>query len=361
MSDLAPFAYTTLGNVFVLGDGPEVLVYSGNNDQGMWKVMTEDIVFGVGVSHDHVIALEGGGRLLWYRAIDGRPSGRIETETSPLGLEVSAEGFCAIATAQEVVFAQGGGREPWRIALSGPRHLAWAGASASVGVGCADGNFYVVDPQSASVIGSIALGGPVTGVAWRVQGQWAVAHDRRVDLVSGDGTAGVQVLEVGEPVGGVAVSADGAFLAVIVGDQQVRLFELASYLPVGEVVFQRKVYQVRFGPKHWLACSFDDGDANRIDLATGKVTRTQAHPGRAQNAWSIQPTLKMPQIRGAISAVAAGGAAIAKAGAPKATKKPARKIPWAIIGGVTALVFLLSLLCCGVLGVVAALQPELLW
>jgi hypothetical protein len=239
--------------------------------------------------------------------------------------------------------------------------VAWAPGSAAAGVGCIDGTFYVLDPAAGTMTGSISLGGSITGVCWRAQGQWAVAHDQRVDLLTADGSAGVQVVEVGEPVGGVAVSVDGSLLAVIAGDQKVYIFELSSFRRVGEVVFQRKVFHIRFGPKHWLAFGFDDGDANRLDVATGKSTRTQAHPGRAQNAWAINPSLQMAMIRGSISSVAAGGAAIAKASKPKAQKRAKRPFPWAIVGGIGAILFLLSLLCCGGLGVVYAVQPELLW
>ena len=346
MTELVPFAYPQAGHLIVLGDGPELLVFSGSNDQGMWKVMCEDLIMGVGATADNVVSVEADGQITLYRALDGYVLSRLDTRSSPMWMEVSPEGNCAILTASALVLVLSG-QDPRSVALATPRVCAWGPGGASLGVGSADGTFTAVDPTSGGAWGSVRLSGAVTGVAWCAQGQWAVAHGTAVSFISGDGAEVLSAIELAEPVGEVAVSADGAVLAVVVSQSRTAVYEMHALTKVGEVLFQRVVHHIRFGPQHWLCFGFEDGDANRLDMLTGSMTRTQAHPGRGQNAWAMQAQINHALVRGAVANVAAGGSAIAVHNKPVIKKKRSKMFLPTVIA---AVILLPGVACCGGIG-----------
>lgn len=354
--DVVPYAISAAGNLIVLADGPELLVYSGSNDQGLWKLMAEDILMGVGATKERVYTIDAVGTLFVYRALDGKELGRRSLDIAPFSLAVSPEGGCAVPTPSALVVVPPG-VEPITVPLESPRQLAWGPGGASLGVGSADGTFTAVDPNSGGAWGSVSVGGRITGVSWCASegGCWAVAHDDRVSFVSGDGTTVLRTMLVGAMVGEVTVSEDGSVLAVVSEETRVDVFELATRTAVGQVVYDRPIHHIQFGNAHWLGVGFDDGDANRLDVVTGTMTRTQAHPGRAQNAWAMNVQINHALLRGAVASIAAGGADIARHNKPKGQKLSSRKkrgwIKW-VVGGF-ALV-LVGSLCCGVGSAVAA-------
>lgn len=344
MNEIVPFSYAASGQVLVLADGPELLVFSGANDQGMWKVMGSDIFMGVGSTATHVHAVDGSGRLLLYRAIDGTEQSRLETRASPMGMEVAEEGQSAILTANAIVIVRYGG-EPQEIRLGSPRCARWRPPAEQLAVGGADGQLHILDGATGEIVLTTSFPDPIRSIAWRATGQWAVAHGRQVDFLDPETLEIQKTLLLDEPIQRFTVSDGGGLLAAQVSDELVQLYELASDTNIGEVEFQRTLYGLAFGPAHWLAFGFEDGDANRLDVLTGKMTRTQAHAGRAQNAWAMNVRVNHAQVRGAVVGMAAGGHAIAKHNVPKIPKKRSKWMRW-VIGGVVVVV-LLSL-CCGV-------------
>lgn len=363
MYDETPYAYSMSGNLIVLADGPELLVYSAANDQGLWKLMCEDVLVGVGVTEAQVLAVDAAGRVSAYRPIDGQKLFDLDTDAAPITMRVSEEGHALILEDQALCVVRPG-VDPVRVGWSGPRHAAWEPGSATFGVGGEDGTFAIVDPASAAPLGTVNLGSAITGVAWRADGTWAVAHGQQVSFIKlgafveelGRSAEVAGTLPVNLPVGEVTVSVDGSILAVMAGPQAVNLFELAGNAPVGTVSFQRDIAHIQFGPKHWLGFGFDDGDANRIDVASGKITRTQAHQGRGQNAWAMNASVNQALVRGGIANVAAKGAAIAEKGKPKFTKpkKRGKKVnTWLIIAAAGGAFMVVFILLCGGGGLLA--------
>lgn len=346
MNELVPFAYPQAGNLIVLGDGPELLVFSGANDQGMWNVVCEDLLMGVGATTDNVIAIDATGRITLYRAIDGHVLSRLDTDCSPMSMEVSAEGSMAILTANSVVLVLPE-QDPRAIGMGSPRVCAWGPGSGSLAIGGSDGLFTVLDPVSGGAWGNQHLTGAITGIVWCAQGQWAVAHSTAVSFISADGVEVLSAIELTEPAGEVAISQDGAVLAIVLSQSRVAVYEMHTMGKVGEVVFQRFVHHIRFGPAHWLCFGFEDGDANRLDMLTGSMTRTQAHPGRAQNAWAMQAQINHALLRGAVANVAAEGSAIAVHNKPVIKKKRPKWFLRVVIAGV---VLLPGVACCGGIG-----------
>ena len=185
MHDIAPYTYSPACNVIVLADGPELLVYSAANDQGLWKAMAEDVLMGVGATEDQVLSVDATGKITAYRPVDGHQLFQVETDSSPITMTVSADGHCLILEASAICVVRPGA-DPLRVGWETPRAAAWGPDSASIGIGGADGTFAVVDPASGGAWGTQALGAPIRGVAWRPDGTWAVAHGQQISFVSSE-------------------------------------------------------------------------------------------------------------------------------------------------------------------------------
>lgn len=295
--------------MLVMGDGPELFVNSGTNDAPMWKQFCDGLLVGVGATRDLVYALDDHGRLACYRGMDGAKMEEVRIAAKgPHGLANDPTGFCAVVCKGEVVLADTKGFE---LRLPAPKAAVAAfGPSRAVGIGSTDGTFQAVDGNTGQPWGSCNVGGRIEGVAWRSQGQWAVAAGEKVHLVSGDGTAPVMALDAGGPVGPVAISGDGALLAVVVG-QQVVVFELHGNKRIGQITFTRTISGLGFGPNQWLGIGLDDNESNRVDLMTGQMCRSEAHPGRTANRWGLKVEVDHLKVRQAVTMVRAGGQAIA--------------------------------------------------
>ena len=106
----------------------------------------------------------------------------------------------------------------------------------------------------------------------------------------------------------VACSADGSRLAMQIDRSRVMVLDD----PPGEALLdvsypQRVCSGVAFGPRSWIAIALAGGDANKVNVDTGAMHRSDTHPGRQHNRWLVS-------VAGAFqkSAAAAPSAAPAK-------------------------------------------------
>jgi (2Fe-2S) ferredoxin len=310
LSDASPFCYPPSGAMIVCGDGPELLVYSGNDDSPMWKQFTDGILVGVGATPDRVFTADTDGRVVTWRAIDGRKLEETTVDGGATGLATTADGFLAVLGTDRVTLTdpRGGGSS---VPAPGVTVAAF-GPNRALGIGTKDGAFQAVDGNTGRAWGSCNVGAPVTGVAWRQPGQWLVAAGQQVFLVSGDGKAVQLAIPVGGPTGALACSQDGAISAVVAGRQKIVVLEHHQNKPVGQILFQRDVNGLGFGPDEWLGMGLDNAEANRVDLVTGKICKTEAHHGRAPGRWGFKVEVDPMTVRGVVSRVRAGGKAIAE-------------------------------------------------
>jgi hypothetical protein len=342
MVDIVPFAYAPGGQLYVVADGPELMVHSGANDQGLWHHVADDIWMGVGATAAHVFAVNGAGTLVTYRAIDGLEQSRLDLSCSAWGLVVSAEGHCAIWSASRAVIVRFG-EGPVEVAVEGPRTACWAGER--VLFGGSDGGLTLVDASTGEVVHQIHVMGSIRSIA-RLRDGWLAATTFGLIAVKDDLTD-ERPVPVEMAPRRIAVSEDGSVLAAQLDDDRVVISAVDTGTSLGEVTFERTLSGLAFGPGGWLAFGFDDGDANRLDVLTGKITRTQAHLGRAQNAWPVHVRIQYALVRGVMVTKAAGEAPIAQQIRPKGTFAKRPWLGWVIGCGVFAL---LSVLCCGGIG-----------
>ncbi len=296
--------------MLVLGDGPEVYVFSGVSDAPMWKQFCDGILVGVGALRDRVITLDSEGRLCTWRAVDGVKEDEVHIECrAPRQLRHSPDGICLIVDRDEVIIAdfRGGKRS---VKFAGVSAAAFGGAQPAFGAGTRNGRFEAFGADGKPT-GASELGAPVVGVAWRPQGQWAVAAGNVVSLVSADGATVAAKLDAGGPITSVAVSAEGALIAAAVGND-VFIFEPLQGRRLGVVRVTRPVRGIAFGQASWLALGFEDAEATRVDLMTGQMCKTEAHPGRVASRWGIRVECDPMSVRSAVTQVRAGGQPIAR-------------------------------------------------
>jgi hypothetical protein len=138
-----------------VADGPELYVYSGNNDAPMWKQFCDGVLVAVGANRLQIWSIDTEGKLCGWRGLDGAKVEETQTADlvrQPFGLLVASDGVCAVLAKDAVLLCKGGtagtpipvpgltaaGMDPGHAALgagtrggkptSGPRWPACAGA-----------------------------------------------------------------------------------------------------------------------------------------------------------------------------------------------------------------------------------------
>lgn len=304
----APFAYAPDGSVLVMGDGPELFAF-GANDGPLWKKFTDGVIVGVSGNSTTVVSVDSDGRLIAWRGLDGTKLDETTVEAPGVsGLAMRPDGTCAVIAKDAVVITspRGGGNT---LAVPGACAAAW-GPDGELAVGTSSGKVQVFD-EAGKATGSCSVGAAVTGIVYRNPAHWLVAAGTKVTLVSDDGKAAGASIDAAGPTGEVACTKDGAIFAVMAGPQQVTIGAIGSNKRLGSVTFQRDVGGVGFGQQAWLAIGLDESEANRIDLSTGQICKTEPAPGKVGSKWALTVECEPQSVRTAITAVRTGGKAIA--------------------------------------------------
>jgi len=310
MAALQRFAYSPTGSSLVLADGAEVLVHAGDDESPRWRRALDEEVAAVGATDDAVVALTASGKLAFWREADGEPIGEVALAAAPGALAVGPGAVCAVALGEEVtVVGQDGARRA--LPIAGATALAWSGDGGRIAAGNGEGRVQVLSAEDGAVIGSAELGVPVRSLAWNAGGFWIAAGGEQVfRLDEGGGEYAQMTRAPGMAPDCVACSADGALVALRLGPTRVLALVLPSKDTAATVEYvDREVVGIGFGPAPYLGIGLDRGDANKIDLRTQAVHRTDPHPGRPRTRWllsvSIDPT-SLPPAHGAPPGAAAG-------------------------------------------------------
>jgi len=136
----------------------------------------------------------------------------------------------------------------------------------------------------------------------------------------------------------VSASEDGRFIAVRVEDGRILIFDAARNRPVGNLTYgpPETPGGIAFGPTTWLAVAIGHGDANKVDLSTAAVHRTDPHEGRPRHRWSLLADVDVNRVndvlnRAEMPAAAGRPSALAGAGAALPTSRPAKKSKLGIV------------------------------
>lgn len=296
MPTLAPFDYAPNGEVIVCADGDELLVYDGESEAPRWRKSLGSPLVGVLAVPPYVAALDESGTFRWYLAEDGSPVVDPSNNTLVSERSVGASAW-AIANAQwtnlaAVLTDEGVVLLPWGgqlrpLELEGrPTCVGVDVTGANVAVGASDGRLTVFDGELAVATWSSELGSPVQSVTWCSRGHWVAAAGPTIFSVEELGNRAERWISVGGTPESLTCSTDGQLLAWRAGAHAVQVLHCGSRKVLARVTYDREVIgQISFGPERWLGIGLAGGNANKINVVTQDVRRTETHPGRPPRSW----------------------------------------------------------------------------
>jgi hypothetical protein len=358
---LAPFVMDPRGRVYVAADGPEVYAWSGVDDSPLWKDFFDGIIVGIGISGDHVHGVDTDGRVVTWRVFDGERVDVRPQDRRVHGFYADPHGGLALRTDAGV-------------RLLAPNGLVADGAVAKASVVARDstGVRVLVGTEAGELVwldalgnrtGSISAGAPVRAVAWSAHACWVVAAGTRLLVLAADPPTAVQgavqaspvlaTYDVGGTISAIAVSSDGWLLAAAVGDRVV-VVTRTDGSKLSTIQYKRPVGAVGFGADTWLAVCLEHADVNRIELATGRLTKNSPGLGRHSDPWGASVEMNAAEVRGALARARAGGAPVAmQVNRPKPGEAADTGRPWWVYA-LVALAFFFVCLGCATSGGVTA-------
>jgi hypothetical protein len=307
------FAYG--GSVVVSTDGAEILVYDAHDEAPRWRKTLAAPVADVAAVHGEIVAIDAKGRIERFAAAGGEAKARASVDGAPRAIDVSDSGAIAVALAERVVVVDGDAATS--IDLAGARALAWDGARLAIGT---DGGKVVV-LEGDRTIATGDVGDPVRGVARRHGRGWLATAGDRVAGVDAEGRV-ERLLEVkdGSP-SAIACSLDGALAVLKVARNKANVVALGSRETIASIVYaEREIARAAIaddGRFVWIGLV--GGDANKIDLDSEDVYRTDPHEGRERRRWIVRAKID----KRARARVKASVKPVAKTPAKRPPKPPA--------------------------------------
>lgn len=283
-------AYDRTGSLIVLTDGAELLVHDGPSEGPLWRRDCGAPLVAVGATSDAVIAVDRNGRVQWFDARRDNIQATVDTRAKVRAAAVSAGGEVVVLTDSDArVLTREGERLvlPWpdgrAAAWSSDRRLVLTDAEGKAGEFDSLGNF----------LRGVQLEPAIAAVAWNPQGFWVLASGTKIIRWDGEG---MHHLTGGpEDIAAVACSADGSRIAITLKDNFVLVLSWPARDTVGQLNYlDRKVDGLAFGPAPWLAVGLVGGDGNKFNLLGGSLNRTDTHPGRQHNRWTVGVTCEPP-------------------------------------------------------------------
>lgn len=344
-------AFDRKGAVIVVCDGAEILVHGGDDERPLWRKTLSASIVGLGAAGAEVVALEEGGRLSWFRAMNGEPLGEATFDGArALAMALDGhDGRVGVLVEDAVVIATRG-QESRRIAVSGASAVAFSDDGARIAIGSTDGKVRIFAAGEIRE-GEVELGAPVASICWNAKGLWIASADERVYSVERDGSRAAQMTRAGGMKPDcLTCSADGALLGMRLDAKTVVVLVLPSKDTVATFAYlDREVGGVAFGPAALLGIALVGGDGNIMDLANDAVKRTDTHPGRTHNRWMLRSSIEASLVpRAQAAPMSMGPRSLSPASAPMSAPIVPRadeKFPFWAIGallGIAAVMLLVA-------------------
>jgi hypothetical protein len=318
MTDVGSFAYGA--SAVATTDGKELLVYNPDDEAPRWHKTLSANVAHVAVAGEHIIAVDVDGHLAAFRAEDGEEVHSRAVGGPPRALAAHSD-VVAVALEDRIVVARG--KDTRTIMVAGARAVAFDGER--IGIGTDEGSFVVVDEGDARTT-EAKIGAPVRGVCRHPRGFWLVSAGDKVHRVDDNGAIDIVTRATGKTPSAITCSGDGRMIGIALDPKTAVAIAYPSCDTILTVSyperFARKLEFVSGGRFVWIG--MDLGDANKIDLDSEDVYRTDPHEGRARNKWLVQVTVAKRARRGG---EIPGPKVDAPAPAPKASPKASPKDP----------------------------------
>jgi hypothetical protein len=294
-----PFAWHPNAPVFVCSDGAEVLAYDARTEGPSWRFAASATVSHLAASSSAVFALSEDGTLARLDASHGRLLGTDSFGTGVRGIALTADERPAVLTRDGVMVDRSlVGTGPTIAAAFHPdrRHALILREGARL---------ELFDMQRCAPLAAARVSAQARAVTWCAAGPaWLVADGSSIELFplrleghqSWVTVAGQQFEDVLARNDGALVLARAGELVLALGFPDRAVYGQIQYL-------DKTVGQLAFGPEELVGIGLNAGDANKIDLATGSVCRSDPHQGRPRNRWmlSVELTPRQPSSRPATS------------------------------------------------------------
>ena len=341
----AHYDFDPSGSVYACCDGPDLLVYSGE-DVPMWKLTLEGFPVGVHAARQRIAVVDSEGRFVSFLAHDGTRVVDQRLDFDVVATAGAHDGRIAASGATGTVLLTPDG-DVTNLPVQGAVSLAFGGVSEGLLAAVwPSGRMVVLSAVQGTVVAEVQLEERLLHVSWSSLGQWVVASVSRLALLDGLSPGALTVtrrVDVGGPVEGLAVADDGVCAAVIIGQQSISLYEVMEGMPVGSIQLHRTVAAVSFGAGTMLGIGLEDGESNRANLSMGGSWRSPQAFGRGQQNWPIQIDVDQDSLRTVLVAARSGGQPVARMSAAPVSAEDGEKGNGCLI--VIAVVFGTATLC----------------
>ncbi len=277
-------AYDPTGSVFAIREGAELLVHDGPSEGPRWRKTLDSTIVGLGASASSIVAVTERGTVAWFDARTGAP-GPTQSVRGPVrraAVDVATRHVIAATDTETVVLRS---EASTQLAAFAATAVA-TGANGDLALASAQGEFRVIGANGQTTA-SLSLGEPIRGVAWHPSGFWVIGlRTKLLRWESGDSTVHITNMPDGTQVDSVACT-DKA-IAIAYDDRHVVVIAWPSRDTLGCIDYlERKAEGVAFGPWPWLGIAMDLGDANKLNLVSGALHRSDTHPGRQHHSWLV--------------------------------------------------------------------------
>ncbi|MFN7696637.1 MAG: WD40 repeat domain-containing protein [Deltaproteobacteria bacterium] len=293
MGERGLIAYDPQGRVFVLGHEDMLLVHDGESEAPLWDASIGDVVVGVAIAGDEIVAVGEDGELHRFTFLN-RVLQRVSLGGPVRTFAVHRDGTVAAAHEHHVSRLGRNDLAPAVLWQGRATALAWSrdGKTLLVGEsGSRDTHRLVLLDAAGTELGTAPqpLTSTIGAIASTPRG-FLVASGDAVARFSQPGVAPARVTHAaGRVITDLASSADGARLALQIERSWVVVLADPPAETLLDVSYPERVCTgVAFGPRPWLAIGLAGGDANKIHVDTGAVHRSDPHAGRPRNRGMLQ-------------------------------------------------------------------------
>ncbi|MBX7193416.1 MAG: hypothetical protein K1X94_15280 [Sandaracinaceae bacterium] len=337
MLERGHIAFDPNGRIFVLTHDEELLVHDGDSEAPLWRESLGEPLVGVAIAGDEIVAVTETGAVRRFTFLHRElPRASLGAPTSSFA--VRGDGAVAAVHDDHVSILRRNDLAPVPLYHRGVSALAWSrdGTRLAIAKSVEDREHTVtlLEGQSFEPIGSpVTTLNRVLAMCASPKGFLVTSGDRLVKLVPGTGAVAHTLEHVTRAkdrvLRDVACSADGTRFALQLERSQVIVLGDPPDETLLDVKYPERVCAgVAFGSRSWIAIALGGGDANKVNVETGAMHRSDTHPGRTHNRWFVSvggafmnkagASAAAPSTRSAVSASGAGPASGPASGAARA-------------------------------------------
>ena len=292
MSERGLVAYDPKGRIFVVTHDEEILVHDGDSDAPLWREDIGETVAGVAIAGDELIAVGEDGAVRRFTFLHRElPRGSVGAGVRHVA--VSSSGTLASVHEDHVALLRKNDLAPVSLYHRGVTALAWSrdGTKLLLARSKSDSDHALLfldgangEPFSDPVVTTAR----VSAIAASSRGFLVACGDRVVRFTRPEVALEHVTRARDRTITDLACAADGARFALQLERSQVMVLSDPPSETLLDVKYPERVTNgVAFGPRPWIAIALAGGDANKVNVDTGAMHRSDTHPGRTHHRWFV--------------------------------------------------------------------------